>query len=164
MTALVYPTRDELLTLARGLHGSPADRLARAYVIETNGCWRWIKGRTTGGYGHFSIRGVYYQAHLLAYILHVGPVPAGLQPDHLCRNRWCVNPADIEFVTAAENIRRGAGARLTASQVAQIRSARRDGEGTRALGRRYGVNHSTISRLVRGLTWTDRPAQVDVAA
>ena len=48
-------------------------------------------------------------SHRLAYELEIGPIPAGLEIDHLCRVRNCVNPAHLEPVTHAENIRRGTG-------------------------------------------------------
>jgi hypothetical protein len=148
-----YPTADELRTRAKWSHGIPAERLARCYVIEANGCWRWTGALTTSGYGHFSIGHVYYQAHLLVYILHVGPLPEALEPDHLCRNRWCVNPADIEFVTHAVNMQRGSNARLSPEQVDAIRLARRNGAGVRSLARLYHVDHATVSRICNGLTW-----------
>lgn len=46
-------------------------------------------------------------AHRVAYELVVGPIPDGLQLDHLCKVRKCVNPAHLEAVTCGENIRRG---------------------------------------------------------
>ena len=46
-------------------------------------------------------------AHRVYYERHVGPVPEGLELDHLCRNPGCVNPEHLEPVTHAENIRRG---------------------------------------------------------
>lgn len=154
---LRYPTRAELLANGRGLHGTPADRLSRAYTIEPSGCWRWSKALTSSGYGHFSIRGIYYQAHLLIYVLEVEPLPTGLEPDHLCRNRWCVNPSHIEFVTHAVNTQRGSGARLTQLRVAEIRRRWRAGQGVRMLARQYGVSPATISRVTRGQRWIDEP-------
>ena len=48
-------------------------------------------------------------AHRAAYELLVGPVPTGMHLDHLCRNRWCSNPAHCEPVSIGENLRRGNG-------------------------------------------------------
>lgn len=51
-------------------------------------------------------------AHLLAYEHFVGPVPEGMEVDHLCRNKRCVRPDHLEAVTHAENMRRAAEGRL----------------------------------------------------
>lgn len=74
-------------------------------------CWPWTGG-TTGkkDYGRFYVRaGLAVVAHRFAYELLVGPIPPGLQLDHLCRVHRCVNPAHLEPVTNAENQRRGFG-------------------------------------------------------
>jgi hypothetical protein len=66
-------------------------------------CWVWtghIDRRT--GYGTLCRQLV----HRFSYELFVGPIPAGLYIDHLCRNKWCVNPKHLEPVTCAENFRR----------------------------------------------------------
>lgn len=73
-------------------------------------CWLWL-GATTKGYGRIGTgvgKGV-AQAHRVAYELEIGPIPEGLTLDHLCVNPPCVNPAHMEPVTDAENIRRGSG-------------------------------------------------------
>lgn len=152
---LTYPTVDDLMTRAKGQHGPPAERLMRSYTVEPSGCWRWTGSIAGNGYGHFWTNNAYHQAHLLVYILFVGPLPEGLEPDHLCRNRWCVNPGDIEFVTHAVNSQRGARAVLSPDQARAIRAAHRSGRGVRSLAREHGINHATVSRLINGLIWTN---------
>lgn len=72
-------------------------------------CWEWDGARNRHGYGVFSNRtlGRTFAAHRFAYEDRVGPIPDGLQLDHLCRNPPCVNPAHLEPVTGIENLRRG---------------------------------------------------------
>ena len=60
-----------------------------------------------GGYAHVWVAGRLVMAHRYAYELEEGPIPAGLQLDHLCRVRECVQVAHLEPVTNRENIIRG---------------------------------------------------------
>lgn len=76
---------------------------------EPDGCWVWTASRDQG-YGKMYYHGRYVRAHILAYEWLVGPIPAGLELDHLCRNHACVNPVHLEPVTHRENLRRGVGA------------------------------------------------------
>lgn len=73
-------------------------------------CWLWLAA-TSNGYGRFTAHDHRQeQAHRLAYEMLVGPIPDGLQIDHLCRVRNCVNPAHMEPVSARVNTLRGVGA------------------------------------------------------
>jgi hypothetical protein len=158
---MTYPTAAELYQ-PRNLGLSLVDRLFAHTRVEPDGCWRWLGSRTTAGYGHLSTRGSYYQAHRLMFSLWRGDVPDGLELDHLCRHRWCVNPSHLEIVTHAVNAQRGSRSVLSLEKVRAIRAARADGVGVRELGRRYHVNHATISRICRGLTWPT-PSEGNVA-
>jgi hypothetical protein len=75
--------------------------------VDVGDCWHWLASVTPDGYGHFRLNGRIAKAHRVAWEFLVGPIPAGLTLDHLCRNRSCVNPDHLEPVDRRENIRRG---------------------------------------------------------
>ncbi len=71
-----------------------------------SGCWIWTGYRDRADYGRFQSAKSFGLAHRHAYKALVGPVPEGLELDHRCRVRSCCNPAHLEPVTHAENMRR----------------------------------------------------------
>lgn len=81
-----------------------AERIASRYeVCPTTGCWLWLGVLNDRGYGQIGIRKQCRRAHRVVYELHRGPIPEGLQIDHLCKTRCCVNPDHLEAVTQYEN-------------------------------------------------------------
>ncbi len=76
--------------------------------VDTSGdCWEWLAYRNPAGYGIFSYGGRERRAHRVVWQVLVGEISDGLEIDHLCRNRGCVNPDHLEPVTRLENLRRG---------------------------------------------------------
>lgn len=82
-------------------------------VDPTTGCWHWRAHVLPTGYGMFKLDGKMRRAHRVAYELFVGEVPEGLELDHTCKTRDCVNPSHLEPVTHLENMRRGHNATKT---------------------------------------------------
>ena len=89
--------------------------------VDVGDCWHW-KRASHKGYGVTWSDGRTRQAHRVVWERLVGPIPDGLELDHMCRNRGCVNPDHCEPVTGGENTRRGAiGSINVARAAAQTR-------------------------------------------
>ncbi len=72
-----------------------------------DGCIVWTGMKNGYGYGVIDWQGRRLMVHRVIYEMARGPIPEGLQIDHLCRVRNCVNPNHMEPVAPKENVRRG---------------------------------------------------------
>ena len=138
--------------------------------ILDNGCWLWTGSISTAGYGRFGVgsrtdnSARMVGAHRWAYEHLVGPIPPGLESDHLCRNRACVNPAHIEPVTRSVNFLRSplrwrnrgetnGNVKLTVADILVIRALRNklsQGE----IAKWYGMTRQAIGRIQLRKRWT----------
>jgi hypothetical protein len=95
--------------MSRG--GQNKNTIERIYALfdlhSLEGCWPWPRSKTHNGYGQVGFDGKVRLVHKVLYEDIFGPVPNGLQLDHLCRRRSCGNPFHLEAVTLQENVTRG---------------------------------------------------------
>ena len=78
--------------------------------IPFSGCWLWTGALNQAGYGWVGVGGGSRdidRAHRVTYKHYKGPIPEGLEIDHLCRVRSCCNPEHLEAVTRRVNCQRG---------------------------------------------------------
>jgi hypothetical protein len=133
-------------------HAKSKGRLDR-YVIEGRGydtpCWIW-QGTIdkAKGYGSIKIDGKMLKVHRVMYEREVGPIPEGMELDHRCKVRACMNPAHLEPVTGIVNIRRGRHVKLSDSDRAEIAAFCHDLT-PKDVVVRFGLNRSHAWRVLR---------------
>lgn len=116
MTAAPRPWSDaQVARVMRAM--SAVDRMMPKIRYTEAGCAEWTGALNSKGYGVVSVAGRRELAHRVSFEAHVGPIPDGLQVDHVCRNIVCVLPTHLEAVTDAENRRRRYAAPLDVGAV-----------------------------------------------
>jgi len=84
-------------------------------VNKGAGCWEWTAFRGADGYGRFMVDRTPKLAHRVAFELEIGPIPAGIEVDHMCHDRGCVNPQHLRLATRSLNAQNMSGARVDSS-------------------------------------------------
>jgi hypothetical protein len=92
--------------------------MAKVQPVPWSGCWLWLGALNGPRYGYFGFGGRARLAHRVSYELHKGPIPDGLEIDHLCRVTFCVNPDHLEAVTKSVHALRGDGRWVTKARFA----------------------------------------------
>ncbi len=153
---------------------TPEDFIQRNIVIDSEGCWNWVK-RLSFGYGevHRNKYGQIYKctkAHQLSYKIYKGEYEKGLSICHTCHNRCCVNPSHLYAGTHKENmqdmIRAGRKActkgensgvsKLTWKDVKEIRDLLRGGPFLqKEIAELYNVYPTNITKIKKGTRWSE---------
>jgi DNA-binding CsgD family transcriptional regulator len=136
---------------------------ARSIPVTESGCWIW-EGSTSAGYGDLTFERKHWRAHRLSYEAFKGSVPKGMLVCHTCDVRACVNPNHLFVGSYSANrqdcVRKGRhrnGTRpkgLTYKRPLayldlEIQGLVESGLSHRAVARRLGISHHTVSKAVR---------------
>lgn len=137
-------------------------------IREESECWPWIAGCCRDGYGSIGWRGRIVGAHRVAWELANNlEIPKGMVVRHSCDNRACCNPAHLLLGTQADNVldakergrsprpigERNSHARLTRSDVAEIRKLLANGRSQTSIAEIFGVVAQTINNIATGYSW-----------
>lgn len=130
------------------------------YIEEDHGyvtpCWAWQRSKSEMGYGTAVIGSRRYPAHRVMYERLRGPIPDGLELDHLCRSPSCVNPDHMEAVTHTENVRRGPNIKLNEQAVREIRTITETNmKRLTEIAAGYGIKLGTLYNVRYRRSWKD---------
>ncbi|MCA1668901.1 MAG: HNH endonuclease [Thermomicrobia bacterium] len=122
-------------------------------------CWIW-QGALTNGYGKIA----HHRAHRVYYERMYGAIPTGLELDHLCKQKACVNPDHVEPVTHTENVRRGPHTVLDWDKAHEIRILGASGQYTqREIAEKFGVTEPAVRYILIGKVWADEDAAIPIS-
>lgn len=136
------------------------------------GCWLWKRSLGVWGYGQTNLVGLPPKAHRASWVLHYGPIPAGLCVLHRCDTPACVRPDHLFLGTHADNVadrdakgrtghsmgrsgEKNAMSKLTAREVRAIYRRANAGEVQDSLATEFGVSATCVSKIVRRTRWKE---------
>lgn len=127
----------------------------RGYKIVENGCWEYLGAGDKDGYAaQIQENGKTLRGQRYYYEKYKGKIPKGLQIDHLCKNRICVNPEHFEAVTPMENLRRRVNVKMNEEVVDRIRRIYKNQNVSQtALAKKFNINQCHVSRIVNFKRW-----------
>lgn len=142
------------------------DRFVKKCNLVDNGCWIWTGALHHTGYGKFLYQGKLKSAHRVSYMLFKGHIPEGMQVNHRCDNKSCVNPEHLHLGNNASNTKdafsRGlishvgslnTRAKLDESRVADIKKMLRDEQKHWLIASIFQVSKDTIWNIKSGRSW-----------
>lgn len=143
--------------------GDVKARLIASVNKSAEGCHVW-QGFSKNGYGVTSLNGRLEQAHRASWKVFIGDIPLGMQVNHKCHNRLCINPEHLYVGTQVENMadmdragrrnaaigERNGNAKLNPELVLAIRNDTRVHSDIAA---EYGVSRTLVSAVKRKVIW-----------
>ncbi len=142
----------------RGLNKGDAYRFVKGhqkrkvqYVIDEKGCWVCQLKKNHNGYAYVYYDGKNHLAHRYYYEKYKGGIPEGLQIDHLCKNRACINPEHLEAVTNRENVHRSNVTKLSDNDVSELRRMYATGRvSQREVASVFDISQQHVSDIING--------------
>jgi len=140
---------------------------SRLIPEPNSGCWLWFGMQRNGkAYGVFCWKNKSLSAHRAAWEIYFGPIPPGMNVCHKCDVPMCVNPEHLFIGTQLDNMtdcrKKGRNrapigekqhlSKLSDDAVRNIRSDH-DNFSLREMAEKFGVNKSTIDRVIKRRTW-----------
>jgi hypothetical protein len=117
-------------------------------------CWLWTAATFWTGYGAIWDNGK-RRAHRVSWELYRGPIPDGMNVNHICDTPPCVNPDHLFLGTQEDGIKdkvdKGRQAHsLTGEQVISIRNSK---DSQRKIASQHGIPQSQVSRIKSRKIW-----------
>ena len=123
-------------------------------------CWLWTGMRIKKGYGKIRSGKKMVATHRLMYALVTGKeLPQSVHVLHRCDTPACCNPGHLfegdNTLNIADKVKKDrSGKKLKIASATEVKNMVASGLTQRAVADRFGLNPSTVSRIVAGIRWS----------